>query len=360
MTVMGQPLSDDKTAAMNSPTLNYPESTEQANETLRLVLPMIARLNLPPNPVNYTLCYEYITGEKKELHNILDKILKEEQGLTKEAAIELYRRYIWDVERRLVEEQSKNLYVSMTEAISGLEETTDKTQQSSEVIGKHSEKLSNSADLSEMRDIISEVVSETRTIAKNSNDLQRILKETKQEVATLREELERSRQQATTDPLTGLLNRRAFDQELATISNEANESKDSLSLLMIDIDNFKAVNDNHGHLVGDKVIRFVAMQLKNNVKGRDVVARIGGEEFAILLPKTQLDNARMLAESIRMNIERQRLRRIDNSQSLGGITISIGVTTYKFGEPMEDFQHRSDQALYKSKNNGRNQVSISF
>jgi diguanylate cyclase len=345
---------------MISPALNYSETIEQANENLRLVLPMLAKFKLPPNPINYTLCYEYIAGANRELHNILDKVLKEEKGLSREAAIELYRRYIWDVERRTVEEQSKHLYVAMTDTISEIEHTTNETDKSRQMLGQYSEQLSESSNLLEMRDIISEVVLETRSIARSSNDLHQMLSETKQEVATLREELERSRQQATTDPLTGLLNRRAFDQELMQAASDVNESRENLSLLMIDIDNFKAVNDNHGHLIGDKVIRFVATQIRKNVKGRDIVARVGGEEYAVLLPKTQLDNARILAESIRGSIERSRLKRIDNSQPLGGITISIGVTSYKHGEVTEDFLQRADGALYKSKNGGKNRVSIAY
>jgi diguanylate cyclase len=127
---------------------------------------------------------------------------------------------------------------------------------------------------------------------------------------------------------------------------------------MIDIDHFKQVNDTHGHLVGDKVIRFIATQLSKNVKGRDIVARIGGEEFAILLPSTQLENARILAESIRTKIEKSQLKRVDNSKSLGSITISIGATCYIRGETTNEFYHRADKALYRSKHAGRNKVSI--
>ncbi len=343
-----------------SPALNYPESAEKANEYLRLVLPMLAKFKLPPNPINFNLCYEYVSGTNLELSNILDKVLSEQKGLSKQAAIELYRRYIWDVDRRAMEKHSKDLYMVMTETISGIDQSTTQASNSSKVLGNYTEKLTESHDLHEMRNIIAEVVSETKMIAQSSTLLQKMLSETKQEVENLREELERSREQATTDSLTGLLNRRAFDQELMRASDDANQSRDPLGLLMIDIDKFKRVNDTYGHLIGDKVIRFIAKQLSNNLKGKDIVARIGGEEYAILLPNTQLDNARILAESIRTTIERSRLKRTDTSQPIGGITVSIGVTSFKHGEVTDDFIQRADQALYQSKNNGRNRVSISF
>lgn len=343
-----------------SPALDYPETAQQANEYLRLVLPMLARFQLPPNPVNFTLCYEYVSGANLELSHILDQVLNEEKGLTKQAAVELYRRHIWDVDRRAVEKQSKDLYKVMTETISGIDESANQASKSSDVLGSCSEQLNESVDLNQMRNVIAEVVSETRTISQNSHQLYEMLSETKQEVEDLREELEHTRQQATTDPLTGLLNRRAFDQELVRASDEATQSRKSLGLLMIDIDEFKRVNDTHGHLIGDKVIRFIAAQLTHNVKGKDIVARIGGEEYAILLPNTQLDNARMLAESIRRIIERSRLKRVGTSLPIGDITVSIGVTVYKHGEVTDDFFRRVDEALYKSKNSGRNRVSISF
>ncbi len=343
-----------------SPALNYPESSAKSNEYLRLVLPMLAKFQLPPNPINFTLCYEHVSGANLELSNILDKVLSENTGLSKEAATELYRRYIWDVDRRAVEKQSKDLYMVMTETISGIDHSSAQASESSKVLGNATKKLTQSEDLHEMRNVIAEVVSETKSIAQSSHQLQIMLSETKQEVESLREELERSREQATTDALTGLLNRRAFDQEMMVAVDDAIQSRESLGLLMIDIDKFKRVNDTYGHLVGDKVIRFIARQLSNNIKGMDRVARIGGEEFAILLPNTQLDNARILAESIRKNIERSRLKRVDTSQPIDGITVSIGVTAYKQGEVTDDFLQRADTALYQSKNSGRNRVSISF
>ena len=321
---------------------------------------MLVRFHLPPNPINFTLCYEHIAGLNKELSFTLEKVLKEKQGLSPEDAAELYRQYIWDVDRRIVDQQSKDLYMVMSETISGIDDSTSRATNSGETLKNCTTKLSESGDLHEMRNVIAEVVSETKTIAESSQQLQKMLSETKQEVESLREELERSREQATTDPLTGLLNRRAFEQQLACVTSEANQSRDSLGLLIIDIDKFKRVNDTYGHLIGDKVIRFVAKQLTNNIKGKDIVARIGGEEYAILLPNTQLDNARILAESIRANIERSKLKRTDTSQYIDGVTVSIGVTAYKHGEITDDFLERADEALYKSKNNGRNRVSMSF
>jgi len=338
--------------------LNYTEDPEQANEYLRLVLPMLVRLMLPPNPVNFTLCYEYVSGHNQPLHDVMDRVLHEQKGLSKEAAIELYRRYIWDDDKRVIEKQRTEFRRLMSETLTGVDQSADQASQASETLGSCSDRLQSSGDLNEIREVVAEVVTETRNMAQNGSILKEMLNETKREVENLREELEHSRQQATTDALTGLLNRRAFDEVIHQATEDANMDQEPLSLLMVDIDHFKQVNDNHGHLVGDKVIRYIAGQLRKNVKGKDTVARIGGEEFAVMLPNTNLDHARIVAESIRKTVAHSQLKRMDNQSPIGSVTISIGTTNYRPGEGIDQFIQRADEALYISKNAGRNRVSI--
>jgi diguanylate cyclase len=126
---------------------------------------------------------------------------------------------------------------------------------------------------------------------------------------------------------------------------------------MIDIDHFKRFNDEHGHLIGDEVLRFVAKRIKELVRGRDFLARFGGEEFALLLPETPIAGASVVAESIRNFFAQATLKAVATSKKLGKITVSLGVACYQSGEQTEEFINRSDQALYFAKNNGRNRVA---
>lgn len=341
----------------SSNTLNYAETAEQSKEYLRLVLQMLTQLKLSPNPVNYTLCYDYLSGHNKELRIVLTSIMSENQGLTHDAAQELFNLYIWNQDRRQLENSRAELRRVMSETLSGVDDSAQKASQSSDILGNCSEKLEANPDIQDLRNVVADVVMETKTMAQNGHLLQQMLTETKREVENLREDLELSRQQATTDALTGLLNRRAFDEEMLKLTEDANLSHESLSLLMIDIDHFKKINDSHGHLIGDKVIRFVGTQLSKNVKGSDIVARIGGEEYAILLPSTLLDHASIVSESIRKKIEASNLKRMDNNQPIGKVTISIGATNYRSGETNEKFLQRADDALYESKERGRNLVT---
>ncbi len=125
---------------------------------------------------------------------------------------------------------------------------------------------------------------------------------------------------------------------------------------MADIDFFKKINDTYGHLLGDKVIRAVAQVIHANVKGRDIAARVGGEEFAVLLPETTVTGAKALAEQIRTAVARGRIHRGDRDEQIGGVTLSIGVAMAEPEEALEALIGRADAALYEAKRTGRNRV----
>jgi diguanylate cyclase len=126
--------------------------------------------------------------------------------------------------------------------------------------------------------------------------------------------------------------------------------------LLVDIDDFKGFNDAHGHMIGDEVIRFIARKIVKNIRGRDFVSRYGGEEFAVVLPKTSLVGAKAVAENIRNYFDQAKLKTAVSLRSLGKVTVSIGVSSYRPGEPIEELISRADQALYTAKNSGRNRI----
>lgn len=160
---------------------------------------------------------------------------------------------------------------------------------------------------------------------------------------------------AITDGLTELYNRRHFDEILSKeIKRYTRKKYSSLTLMMADIDHFKKLNDKHGHLVGDEVLREVAALLREGVRATDTIARYGGEEFAIVLPDTPLDGAEHKAEKIRTKVAE---KEFPGQNGPVHITISIGVTAYASGTA-EDFVQAADSALYEAKRNGRNRVVV--
>lgn len=155
---------------------------------------------------------------------------------------------------------------------------------------------------------------------------------------------------ASTDGLTGLKNRRSLEEDLASNVALFTKSLQPLSLLLLDIDHFKKINDTYGHLTGDRVLQGLGLILKDESREGDIAARYGGEEFAFILPNTDQAGAQKIAERIRLRVE-------SAGWTNQPVTISIGVATLIIGDTVSTLQSRADRALYTSKNHGRNQVT---
>ena len=170
-------------------------------------------------------------------------------------------------------------------------------------------------------------------------------------------EIKMLKQQVVRDSMTHLINHQHFLELLSKEVSRTERYKHPLSLLMADIDFFKAINDDYGHLAGDRVIKAVAGSLQQEIRESDHVARYGGEEFAIILPDTQLQDAFIVAERIRKKIESVRIK---YEKNLIHFTMSFGITTYltSEGTASAELIKRADKALYQAKKNGRNQCCI--
>jgi two-component system cell cycle response regulator len=162
---------------------------------------------------------------------------------------------------------------------------------------------------------------------------------------------------ATTDALTRLMNRRALLDRLSVEVDRARRFKQQLSLLMVDLDHFKAVNDQYGHLVGDDMLRQMGTLLAGAVRTIDVVARYGGEEFVLILPETSIEGAAVFGERLREKVDEHPFDLAAAERSLH-LTCSVGVATFPSPRvaSTEDLFARADEALYRAKSGGRNQV----
>ncbi|WPO99873.1 diguanylate cyclase [Pseudomonas sp. HR96] len=173
------------------------------------------------------------------------------------------------------------------------------------------------------------------------------------EAQDYRVHLEEQRQKALIDPLTGLPNRAAWSERLEhEIASQASHDR-GLLVGILDLDHFKSINDNYGHLAGDKVLKIIATQLRKRLRPEDFIARFGGEEFVLLMPATQWTEGAALLEGLRVAVaacpfhfKGQRVT----------ITVSMGVTAFKVGENSDLVLKRADQALYRAKDNGRNRI----
>ena len=226
------------------------------------------------------------------------------------------------------------------------------------VVTRHYEDIGRASSLEEIRELVSAVVGETQGLLQANKMFQTQLNDTSEDISRLREDLAEIRRHVSVDALTGIANRRSFDEALHRAVEEAEAQDRSFCLMMVDIDHFKSINDEHGHLIGDKVIKYVASTLKKMVRGADFVARFGGEEFGVVLVDTPEQGAMVVAENVRGAIESSRLKRTDTGGPIGKVSVSVGIARYGKGDTAESLLDRADRALYSSKKNGRNRVSF--
>lgn len=174
----------------------------------------------------------------------------------------------------------------------------------------------------------------------------------------LRTNVQKSLMMAVTDSLTGLYNRRYADSHLQSLITKGRETKSQLSLMLMDLDKFKSVNDTYGHDVGDEVLKEFARRLQEGVRGIDLVARFGGEEFIVILPETDSKQASVVAERLRESVEKTKFT-VSHEVGALPVTVSIGLShSIECAITPNELIKTADQALYTSKDLGRNRVTI--
>jgi len=336
--------------------MKYRDSVEKSAEYLRLALPLMAKQSAPLHPVSYAVWYEYVSGRNSSLKASIDERLQSGSVLDEKATYDIFHKHVAELDEQVARRVSEAFQKVMADMSSSAAQAGDQAGQFGSALEQWC------ADLDASNPGASQgakaILGLTHNMQGSIVSLKGSLNESRREIEQLRQEVGRAREDALADGLTGLTNRRGFDMAIAACLLESAASECGPSLLITDIDHFKRVNDTYGHLFGDKVIRAVAQILKDNVKGKDTAARYGGEEFVVLLPDTPIEGARQVAEKIRRTIEGCRIKRTSDNEAVANITVSLGVASFKPGESANDFVARADAALYASKNEGRNRVTL--
>lgn len=299
--------------------MNTTESLEETARYVRLVLPLMSKHGVPITPKNYTTWYYYVSGKDKELKEAIDSIIEKNEPCSEETNEKLYRRFAVEKEESMLKGIREKLQQTLLTVFGELNELSGQAQEYESTALKSVERLSEDMSIQDIRDILDDVIVATKEIRKSGEETQHRLKETTQTLQVLQQEFEQTKNELLVDFLTGVLNRKGFDE---TLAKSVSEATDLLCLLIIDIDHFKKFNDKYGHIVGDEVLKFVAKNIRKVVRGNDFVARIGGEEFAVILPKTPLMGAMTVAENVRASIARLKLERKGKSEKLEMITVS--------------------------------------
>jgi len=328
----------------------------------RQALLHMAERGIEPTPVNYAVWYHYVAGDKNDLNREIDQLIKKKpRAISDDINTYLYNKYVITgskKEEAAVESVSQNTQSVLAEIMEVIDRFSGDTETYNNQIDEHVSKLSQKITDPLLKEMAGEIVNRAMAIRESGAQLNGKLEESRKEVTQLKSNLEKVTSEANKDFLTGTGNRKAFESKIDELTKWAKEQKGDLCLIMIDIDYFKQFNDKFGHLIGDEVLRKVGRSIFESIKGKDFVARYGGEEFAVLLPNTALGGGLIVAENIRRNISETDLVRKDTGVSLGGVTISAGVSYYRpDADSVPILISRADAALYRSKIGGRNRVT---
>lgn len=337
--------------------MKYHHTNDQAAEYLRLALRELGRYNLPATPFNYSVWYEFISKVNPELTAALKDHLNKTGDINEEVAYQLYLYHVVNRGQALVDKVKAQFLDVVKEVLSDITSTGDDISGFEKYLMGFSTRVEQSDTESAFKSSLKELIFEVKKIESSSTMLEDRLNSANEEVKSLQSKLKETEWFATTDALTGLWNRRSFEEKLLQQTESSNNNGQVLSLIMLDIDHFKRVNDTYGHLTGDDLLRVIAKTLKDYVRGKDIVCRYGGEEFVILLSDTALSGAMTVAEKIRTHFASMSWKQKSTGVSMGRITLSCGVSQYRTEEPLEAFVQRADVALYQSKKMGRNQVT---
>jgi diguanylate cyclase len=311
-------------------------------------------IGMSPTPANYAVWYAYFEGSNSRLAEDVDRIVERTGHLDSWEAARVHDAYLAQAEPAGLAQVSGRMAAAIETLVGDIGTAEKGARAYGETLtGLTGELRENSAGLEA---VVADVLAQTSRMAEANRRLEEKLNASAAEIKTLRADLEQVRQEANTDALTELANRKSFDRALRHHAVAAGEHGIPLCLLILDIDHFKVFNDAHGHQTGDEVLRLVARMLDKSVPQGCLPARLGGEEFAVLVPRLDFDQAVHLGDTVRRAVGGKKLRNLKTGTSLGTITLSVGVAAYVVGEPLDALVARADEALYLAKRGGRNRV----
>lgn len=323
---------------------------------LRLAVAKINELSIPATPEVYTIWYEYYADRRHDLKSAIDNKLIKKEAFSAEACQQLFNEFFIAIPEQQLQELRQairaligQLTLELNELNTGMESFTD-------VLEDCEENLNAKPEVDSLQAIIRVLLDETKKCRSRNHQALSKVYHLSTEIDSLQDSLEKMGEEIYKDSLTNIGNRRGFDKQLIKAIRKARAEDAPLALIFLDIDHFKRVNDTHGHLVGDRVLRFIAETLKRSVKGCDYVARYGGEEFALILPNTNIDGGRAVAKQVQANVAKTKLTKKKGGKPIESVTISGGLSTLREDDTEESIIKRVDDFLYSAKHAGRNMI----
>jgi len=337
--------------------MRYTEPKERSAELLRLALGHMGKHAAAFNPATFALWYEYVAGTNPALHAALDRLVHEKTTIDDAMVVKLFYEHIAPADASAMQRISGEFQRVMGD----LSQTASTTGVQASRFGVQLDDLSSALQAmaaTQLAPQISEARMGTEDMKTSVQSLQHEVINSQTEILRLRDDLDRARSEALMDPLTGILSRKGFDQQLEALLAQPAEAGRQHCLVMLDVDQFRKVNEMHGNLMGDRVIQGLGEILRQSAAVEDhAVARFGGEEFAIVLKHSSLDEAAQLAEAVRARAKAMKIRNRSTQEVMFSITVSGGVTALQPGDDAGTLLARVETAVRKAKQSGRDRVA---
>jgi diguanylate cyclase len=338
--------------------IEFPEDIATAIRHLKTTLPLLTRDKLAPNPINYGVYYLYASNRSGELRRQLDSLQINGATASEQQLLSLFRQYLLEEHGAEQHRATGHLNLLAQGVQAALQDSIRCANDMDRRLGESRNQVCAARDSSDIDRAIVELLRSIEALSDCNRDYRRIVQGADAEIDRLRTELNRLQRASDIDDLTQLYNRSALLRQLGRLINDHRNDPQPLSLIMMDIDFFKSINDRYGHLMGDRVLQRIGSVLLQQLRADTIAARFGGEEFVILCRETDLASAAMLAERLRDQLQRLRIRMRNSDATLDNITASFGVAAFRADDTIDSLLDRADRALYAAKHKGRNRVEL--
>mgnify|MGYP006274355041 CR=1 FL=1 len=339
--------------------LDIQDAPEKAQRIFQQLVTVFDEEGINPTPLNYYIWYQYYKGAHPQFRQEMDAVLRDPYGYNDRLGRRLYDEYFAEDEPTGEFDRAFKRLINVV--INKMNAWSDKLERHTETLDQCTQSLNEEhMDADRLQELTRSVLDTASSMKASSEAFQQDMLQSNDEMAQLRQQLIEAKAETMTDELTQIGNRKAFNHALDEAIEAHQAHPHQLILVLADIDHFKHFNDTFGHLVGDSVLRYFANMMKKTGQPHETLSRFGGEEFALLIAHSSVEQAYQRTESIRATLQGARLKQKDTNKTLGEITASFGLAAFAGSEheTAEQWIDRADQALYEAKNNGRNQVVI--
>lgn len=326
-------------------------------ERARDIIERMGREQIPTSPANYEIWTTHVAGVKPDLSREIQARLERGEVFTDETNEELFERFFANTRLSIqMLETSETIARELDDTVSNLRGAGGHAGSYAKVLQEAAERFEGGVDSAEFKSVVEHLAVTTHEMVDHNMKLAEQIEATTRQVQELQTALQSVKVEALTDGLTGLANRRMFEDTLRRRMTDAGADKSDLCLVMFDIDRFKRINDTWGDPLGDQVLRYIAAVLRAHAQGDVLAARVGGDVFALITPRTNLYLAEALATRVSKAVKSKRLSLKSTGDVIGEVTVSMGAVRFREPETVDELIARAQACVQAAKSAGRDRI----